>query len=296
MLRCLLLLSLMLLLVIAVLPFSVAQADCDFSFSNYARAVQLHDMGDYERALQHYHCAQLEDPADAIIPILIENVYEDIANASSAWSRRESTASATACDPALDHARLGAEAHEAGNTDRALIHLECALRDNPQNKDPLYRMGQIYINRGDTRTAQYYFNRAELAAATNADQVEREDLLTVLLGAEARSVLNADDLKNLSLTSPDPAESGEYLPPGYEYQRSVLIVIWTRRRDGNVDAQQADNRYTIGRLEQALKQDPTRVDLRCELGRLYMARGDYAAAFGQFYPLISERLGDHCNR
>ena len=55
------------------------------------------------------------------------------------------------------------------------------------------------------------------------------------------------------------------------------------------------SRNAIGRLEGALKQDPTRVDLRCELGRQYMARGDYAAAFGQFYPLISERLGDHCH-
>ncbi len=286
----------MLFLVSAAPPFSLAQADCDFSFSNYARAVELHDVGDYWRALRHYHCAQLEDPDEAIIPILIETVYEDIANGSSAWSRPESTASATACDPAQDHAQLGSEAHEAGNTDLALIHLQCTLLDNAQNKDILYRLGQIYINRGDTRTAQYYFNRAELAAATNADAVAREDLLTVLLGAEARSVLAADALKNLSLTSADPGESGEYLPPGNEYQGTVLIVIWTSRRDRSVDARQADNRYTIGRLEQALEQDPTRVDLRCELGRLYMARGDYAAAFGQFYPLISERLGDHCKR
>ena len=168
MLRRLLLLILMLFLVIAALPFSLAQADCDFSFSNYARAVQLHDMGDYARALQHYHCAQLEDPTDAIIPILIENVYEDIANASSAWARPESPASATACDPAQDHAGLGSEAHDAGDDDRALIHLHCALLlADPTQVDALYRMGMIHINRGETHEAKHYFDRADRAAAAN---------------------------------------------------------------------------------------------------------------------------------
>ena len=114
MLQRLLFLTLMCILFVAVLPISMAQADCDFSYSNYARAVQLHDMGDYTRALQHYHCAQLEDPDDSIIPLLIENVYEDIANAASAWARPESAASATACDAAIDHAQLGAAAHDAG--------------------------------------------------------------------------------------------------------------------------------------------------------------------------------------
>jgi len=285
----------MLFLVIAALPFSLAQADCDFSFSNYARAVQLHDMGDYVPALQHYHCAQLEDPADAIIPILIENVYEDIANASSAWARPESPASATACDPAQDHAGLGGAAHDAGDDSLALIHLHCALLGDPEQVDALYRMGMIHINRGETHEAKHYFDRAARAAAANADLVEREDLLTVLLGDEARSVLDADDLKNLSLTSPDPAETGEYLPPGHGYLTTYLIVIWTRQGQDRDEARQADERYAIDRLEGALKQDPTRVDLRCELGRRYMESGDYAAAFGQFYPLISERLGDHCH-
>lgn len=63
-----------------------ASSDCDFSYSNYARAVQLHDMGDYDAALRHYDCALAEDPDDAVIPRLIANVYADIAHASRAWS------------------------------------------------------------------------------------------------------------------------------------------------------------------------------------------------------------------
>ena len=190
--------SLMFFLVVAVLPFSLAQTECDFSFSNYARAVQLHDMGDYAPALRHYQCALLEAPDDEIIPILINLVHDDIANAASAWSR-----------PA-------------------------------------------------------------------------EDLLTVLLGADARAVLDEDALVGLPLTSPDPGDTGEYLR-GDSPKVDFRLALATDREDGRL--------YT---LERAQEREPARVDLRCELGRRYMALGDYAAAYGQFTPLIVERLGDHC--
>lgn len=291
MLRRFLLLILTLLLVIVALPFSLAQADCDFSYSNYARAVQLHDMGDYARALQHYHCAQLEDPDDAIIPILIENVYEDIANAPTAWSRPESAASATACDPAIDHAQLGAQAHDAGDVNLALIHLHCALLADPTQVDALYRTGMIHIDRGETHEAKHYFDRADRVAAAG---VEDEDLLVYLLGEDARSVLGEYVLDELKLTSPDPAETGEYLPPGASYQRTVLRVIWTRQDDPGDERPQADHGDAISRLEEALKAAPSRVDLRCELARQYMAQGDYPAAYNHFTRLITERLGDYC--
>ncbi len=291
MLRRFLLLALMLVLVVVALPFSLAQADCDFSYSNYARAVQLHDMGDYVRALLHYQCAQLEDPDDAIIPILIENVYEDIANAPSAWSRPESAAIPTACDPAIDHVQLGAQAHDTGDLNLALIHLHCALLADPTQVNALYRMGMIHIDRGETHEAKHYFDRADRAAAA---QVEDEDLLLYLLGEDARSVLGEYALDELTLTSPEPVETGEYLPPGASYQRTVLRVVWTRQGQDRGEPRQADNGSAISPLEHALIQDPTRVDLRCELGRQYMAQGDYAAAYKHFSRLITERLGDYC--
>ncbi len=292
MLRRLLFLNLVFLLFIAVLPFSLAQADCDFSFSNYARAVQLHDMGDYGPALQHYHCAQLEDPDDAIIPILIENVYEDIANAATAWTRPESAAGATACDPTIDHAQSGAQAHDAGDDSLALLHLHCVLLADPQHIDALYRMGMIHINRGETHEAKHFFDRADRVAAP---RVEGEDLLLHLLGEDARSVLDEDALIDLPLTSPEPGESGEYLPPGRHYERTVLTVIWTRQGQDHHATRQSDGSYTIAKLKQALIQDPTRADLRCELGRRYLAQGDYAGAYAQFTYLVRERLGNYCN-
>ena len=291
MLRRFLLLSFVFFIVIAAMPAAVAQAECDFSFSNYARAVQLHEMGDYERALQHYHCALHEDPDDAIIPILIENVHEDIASAPSTWARDRDAASAVACDPALDYALLGAEAHEAGDDNLALIHLHCVLLDDPTHTDALYRMGMIHINRGETHEAKHYFDRADRAAAA---RVEDEDLLVYLLGDDARSVLDGDDLPNLSLTSPDPGETGEYLRPGERYLRTYLIVIWTREGNDHAKSTRAD-RDIIHELERLLAQDPTRVDLRCKLGRLHLAHGDYAAAYSHFAYLITETLGDYCS-
>ncbi len=35
-------------LVMVLAPVVQADSSCDFGFSNYVRAVQLHDMGDYE--------------------------------------------------------------------------------------------------------------------------------------------------------------------------------------------------------------------------------------------------------
>ena len=73
-------------LILVVCPLAQASSDCDFSYSNYARAVQLHDMGDYDAALRYYQCALEDDPDDAIIPILIANLYEDIDNSGKAWA------------------------------------------------------------------------------------------------------------------------------------------------------------------------------------------------------------------
>lgn len=290
MLRRFLLLTFVFFIVIAAMTAAVAQAECDFSFSNYARAVQLHDMGDYVRALQHYHCALQEDPDDALIPLLIENVHEDIANAPAVWSRELDSTIAAACDPAQDHALLGIEAHESGDDNLALMHLHCALLGDPMRVDALYLTGAIYMNRGETRDAKYYIDRADRAAAVHA---EAEDLLVYLLGDDARSVLKNVDVDALTLASPDPGATGEYLRPGERYQRTYHIAIWSREGRDHAKSASADS-DGIHELERGLERDPTRVDLRCELGRRYMARGDYAAAYAQFSYLIRETLDDYC--
>ena len=76
---------LMIVLFLIICPLAQAGSDCDSTESDYARAVQLHDMGDYDEALRHYQCALEEDPDNETLPILIANLHEDIENAGKAW-------------------------------------------------------------------------------------------------------------------------------------------------------------------------------------------------------------------
>ena len=205
------------LTLVTALLFSAArlvwsQPECDFSYSNYARAVQLHDAGDYDRALRHYECARQEAPDDAIIPILIENVYEDIAKASTAWSGAGEKTQAPACRPAGDHRMLAEAAYERGDINQALIHLQCILLDDPADAAALNLMGNITINQGDTRTAHYYFNRAE--AARNAGSGPRADAPDSAHSREAEpsaGILMPDWLRPYE-TAPDARDSAQARP------------------------------------------------------------------------------------
>ena len=114
-------------LVMVLAPVVQADSSCDFRFSNYARAVQLHDMGDYDKAIQHYHCALENDPDNAIIPVLIANVYEDIASASSAWSAD------SACDFSFSNYARAVQLHDMGENDKAMRHYDCALENDPDD-------------------------------------------------------------------------------------------------------------------------------------------------------------------
>jgi hypothetical protein len=152
-------------------------------------------------------------------------------------------------------------------------------------------MGVIHINRGETHEAKHFFDRADRAATA---QVEDEDLLVYLLGADARSVLKPVDLGALPRSLPEPGASSEYRPPGERYLMTNLIVVQARAGDDH-NAALTPDRDLVGELERLLAQDPTRKDLVCALGRLYLARGEFAAAYSQFSSLIAERLGGHCN-
>ena len=159
------LIALIMSLLALAAPFAHSQSDCDYSDSHYARAVQLHDMGDYTRALRHYDCALAEDPDNEILPVLIANLNEDIASASSAWSVQEAPAPQRVCQPELDHEALGAAALDGGDAAQGMLHLKCALALDGDNVWALRLYGSLFMNRGETRVARYFFDRAEEAEA-----------------------------------------------------------------------------------------------------------------------------------
>jgi len=326
-----LLLTIVFLLLASAVPPGLAQSDCDFSISNYARAVQLHDMGDYGRALRHYDCALLEDPDDPSIPILIENVYEDIDSAGRAWD----TPQQPLCDPARNHGELGAAAFNRGDSSGAQTHLHCALLADPADVAALTLMGRIHANLGDLHSAKHYLDRAELARAAQADS-----------SAPASGFVMPEWLRPYETAPRSRGLKGQgigynsELPPAPENRPVVVVALSARvsvqaadaapdarelarqaSQRGDIDAaiqwmQQVTNaagataddyiflaelygdeddlKAAALALSAAVEMAPERLDIRCSLGRTYKALGDYARASVQFFRVIAREIGAIC--
>lgn len=321
-------LSVVFLLLTSFAPVAWAQSECDFSISNYARAVQLHDMGDYGRALRHYDCALLEDPDDPVIPILIDNVYEDIDSAGGAWD----LPAQPLCDPARDHSELGLAAFERGDSGLAQTHLHCILLVDPADITALTLMGRIHANLGDAHSARHYLDRAELARAEQPDQPARFEMPEWLTPYEtvarrrAGRTSGGNLMEALTLV---PAQRRVYVvllaarvalhdadpaPDTRERARQAnqdgdidAAIDWTRQATHADDATADDYVYLAAlhfakddlnaaalALTAAVELAPERLDIRCSLGRTYKALGDYARAAGQFFKVIERDIGAIC--
>ena len=201
-----------------------SQGDCDFSYSNYARAVQLHDMGDYDRALRHYKCAQQEDPESAIIPILIEKLREDSANAGRAWSSEAEASSEPVCNRDLGHQALGKDAYDRGDSNWALIHLHCALLRDPHDVMALELMGRIHIDRGDTHSARYYFNRAEVARIAAMESQSAPSTASSVEEPQPAAEFKMPDWLTPYETVPDSRNSAQVQPIVILSEQSRLLM------------------------------------------------------------------------
>jgi len=310
-------LSIVFFLLLSLAPPALAQSDCDFSISNYARAVQLHDMGDYDRALAHYDCALLEDPDDVIIRQLIENVHEDIRNASRAWDRpRQPT-----CDPTRDNGELGEAAFARGDMGRARTHSHCALLLDPADVDALTLMGRIYANLGDAHTARHYLYHAEAARRQAAEQPARfkmPDWLTPYETAPRRNAVGISSANSgdafarapedgrafvLVLTARvgvQPAEAApatrEPAPAAAEYapeSTSPAQATFVR----GLEFLSARKRYAAANtFLEALEIDPSHRGARCHLGAVLTEWANYSGALAQFDRLLADDPQDECAR
>ncbi len=317
-------LALLLLLLLGASIHVWSQSDCDFSYSNYARAVELHDMGDYGPALRHYECARQEIPESVIIPIMIENLHEDIVGASSAWSRNGASTLTPVCNPDENQRALGEGALERGDNSQALIHLQCALLQAPKDETALHLLGRIYSDRGQLPTARYYFTRAEAARNT----VEAKRGSGFVMPHWLTPYETAPDTRKSALVEPgtvasNPArlmeQTGElrFRAADRDARRQARQALKSRDLDAaikwmlkvtdgagaSVDdydflaslyGMQADFAGAEASLIEALKLAPTRLDLRCRLGMIYVAQNDAAAAYAQFDWVLSVDVSDIC--
>jgi len=328
-------LSVVFLLLTSVAPVAVAQSECDFSISNYARAVQLHDMGDYLRALRHYDCALLEDPDDTIIPILIDNVYEDIASARSAWHSPQQPL----CDPARDHGELGAAAFERGDTEGAQTHLHCVLLADPADIAALTLLGRLHANQGDAHSARHYLDRAELARLAaargetaepfarfempewltpyetaprhNASRAAGVNLLeTLTLSPDKGRVYVVWLWARVSLPDVEPAPDARELARQASQRGDIAAAIEWMLHVTSAEGATAEDFVYLASLYQmnadlnaaalalaaAVDLAPERLDIRCQLGSAYKTLGDYARASVQFFKVIEHEIGDICGQ
>jgi len=247
-------------LILAVSPLAVASSDCDFSYSNYARAVQLHDMGDYDVALRHYHCALEEDPDDAVIPLLIANVHEDIANAGGAWSSAASptTVEILELPPVSTWGERQRPNREQDFEDLIVAEFvpsESLLR----LPNPAGAVTSIAIGRSEDRLWYFY--------------------------ASSRLRVALVMKRAYSTSENDPVARDEDISPADDFVKQARIFLrnldWARARI---------------RFEQALELDPDRIDIRCELGMVYQELGDERAALRQFDIVLAQDPVDACAR
>jgi tetratricopeptide (TPR) repeat protein len=169
-------LFLLFVMIFSAIPTTIADSNCDFTYSNYARAVQLHDMKDYTRALHHYECAIEHDPDNQILPQLIDDVHQDMGDLEITPTFYEvsdpfgiTLVSNATCDLiSSDYFKIGMEQYTQGSLVTALAYFECALLDMPDDPTLLTMIGSIHGNMGDIRSAHYYFNRIETNIALNS--------------------------------------------------------------------------------------------------------------------------------
>ncbi len=326
--------SVVIFLILAVCPLALASSDCDFSYSNYARAVQLHDMGDYDAALRHYNCALEEDPDDAVIPLLIANLHEDIANAGRAWSSaaHPTTAEILELPPV---STWGEREHPSREQDfEDLVVVASAGSDQsagltaPVVARLSVRVGRsghalwLFYGSGNSGfglvliTDQAARGNSPVFAAENlgpADEFIRQARVFVRNLDWARARIRFEQALALDPDRMDIRRELDLARQAFGDERAVLMAFDIALAQDPVAAPESSNRDEFIRqarvfarnldwararirFEQALDLDPDRIDIRCELGMVYQELGDERAALRQFDIVLAGDPIDACAR
>ena len=238
-------LSVVVFLFLALCPLVGASSDCDFSYSNYARAVQLHDMGDYDAAWRHYRCALEADPEDAVIPLLIANLHEDIATAGSAWSSDAAPTTAEILElPPVS--TWGERLRPSREQDFQDLIVEQSRRSQPW-----------------PGLAEFAEDRASIAFGRSGNWFW---LFYVAVNSEA----------SLQATQADATSEIAAVAGTEDLRLAENLIKQARNFAGNLDWARARIWF-----EQALDLDPSRIDIRHELSQVYQELRDERAPLMQ---------------
>jgi len=137
-------------LMLTAIPFSLAESDCDYSYSNHARAAQLHAMGDISGALPYYECALQNDPDNEIL----RDILNDLTQPAS------SSMIVDACDTSVSHHAEGAQLYAMGDYQGAMHAFNCVLASDPDNVSIIIQQANMHVKNQDYATALDYLNTA----------------------------------------------------------------------------------------------------------------------------------------
>ena len=286
-----LLLALCLVLVVSAAPVALADADCDAIDSHYARAVQLHDMGDYGPALRHYNCALAEDPDNPTIPILIENLREDIVSMPTAWSADASAPDAAQPAPTGFVMPDWLTPYEHVRAPQAQQPAPQAAQPAPmpapvqpivifaQHSQLLMQTDETLIIRdADTLT---YWRRLQTLFVERVQVVISTGETTLTLFRQRSFAMIRE--ARLTIQLPPPQSAGD---AGMEFDDYLDFATWFSKRDDLPRAAKS--------LERALELQPHRHNVRCRLGAIYRELGYAAAAMAQFDHVLANDSGNTC--
>ena len=167
-------------LMFSAIPFTMAESDCDFTYSNHARGAQLYAMGDLNRARHHYECALEQHPDSDILKLSIGNIYRDMGDIITAnryynqISTDDTTVKRTnsSCDFSFSNQARGEQFFSMQSYTGALYHFQCALEQDPNNVTLLQMIGNLYGYLGNRTDATAYYQRAKEAATLLKDTCE----------------------------------------------------------------------------------------------------------------------------
>ncbi len=315
MLKRFLLLTFCLIIAISAAPFALADTDCDASASHYARAVQLHDMGDYARALRHYNCALAAAPDNPTIPLLIENLHEDIASAPHAWSAAAPAQPGFVMPDWLTPYEVVPAADQAASAPsqpiqvfRQYARLSIQLSPLPESRAAglgfadYIEFANWFSKRGDWQRAAKSLERALQLQPHHADLRCRLGEVYQALGDESAALAQFDQV----VFSRDPSNIC-----ANDNRRAVLRAAYAEL-ERPMPAPQAASpaqpiveralRYRAANklfaaantLIEALALDAAHSQARCELAMIYRDWSNYGRALREFERILAHQPADDC--
>jgi|GEM_PF-2291710 len=176
------LLTVILVLMFAAIPYSLAQSEiCSEDVNHLETGFNLRGRGDLTGALEHLECALQESPYDSALWMSIGQLHYQLGDTERAQyffdhsgtgllyfdtaimshtHNNSNSEQADACDTAISQFATGSQMHALGDLNRAMEAYHCALNLNPDSDAIMVQLAQVYVQMKEYEQALTYLDRA----------------------------------------------------------------------------------------------------------------------------------------